>query len=59
MSLLAERFANAFAFTALGHRPDPGLRADDLTTPAAVARWNEWPTPDQWMAEHGRKENER
>lgn len=53
MSLLAEQFANAFAHGYWAHR----LRADDLTTPAAVERWNEWPTPDQWMAEHGRKEN--
>jgi len=50
MSLLAERF------TTFAHFRHSGLRADDLTTPAAVARWNEWPTPDQWMAEHGRKE---
>lgn len=53
MSLLAEQFATAFAHGYWAHR----LRADDPTTPAAVARWNEWPTPDQWMAEHGRKEN--
>lgn len=52
MSLLAEQFATAFAQGYWAHR----LRADDLTTPAAVARWNEWQTPDQWMAEHGRKE---
>ena len=33
------------------------LRADALTTPAAVQAWAEWTPTDQWMAEHGRKEN--
>lgn len=51
MSLLAEKFAAA-VLDGWHH----GLRADDLTTPAAVARWNEYTPPDQWMAEHGRKE---
>lgn len=27
------------------------------TDPAAVERWAEWLTPDQWMAEHGRNED--
>jgi hypothetical protein len=29
------------------------------TDPAVIARWAEWLTPDQWMAEHGHEENER
>ena len=31
---------------------------DDLTTPEAQQRWAQY-DPDRWMAEHGRKENER
>jgi hypothetical protein len=34
-------------------------RADDITTSAAVQRWDEWTPTHQWMAEHGRKENDR
>ena len=30
--------------------------SDDMTTPEARAEWAQY-NPDQWMAEHGRKEN--
>lgn len=48
---IAQHVADIFEL-ALHH----GLRADDLTTPAAVAEWGEWIPTHQWMAEHGRKE---
>jgi hypothetical protein len=32
--------------------------ADDLTTSAAVARWAEWKTPDQWEADQHHNEGE-
>ncbi|MGV9540868.1 hypothetical protein ACWDSF_06045 [Nocardia beijingensis] len=54
MSLhLADRFAAAFS-SAL-HR---GLSADDLTTSAAVARWAEWKTPEQWEADQHHNKGE-
>lgn len=51
---IAERLATEYAISAavgLLHRA-PVAHTDS----AAVARWAEWLTPDQWMAEHGRKE---
>ncbi|MGI5222998.1 hypothetical protein [Nocardia sp. CA-290969] len=61
MSLLAEKGAGHFAFALISALPPaPRTRllrqaADDLTTPAAVERWNEWSPIHQFMAEHGAK----
>ncbi|MEU2013053.1 hypothetical protein [Nocardia sp. NPDC019302] len=51
---IAERFAAAFEHAL--HHP---IRADDLTTSAAVSRWAEWQTPEQWEADqhHNKGEN--
>lgn len=51
---IADGFLAAFGegvFDRLFHHDAPAY-----TDPSAVARWAEWLTPDQWMAEHGRKE---
>lgn len=51
---IADHVAEVFehAFHAWPHRP-----AVAHTDPVAIARWAEWQTPDQWLAEHGRTEN--
>ena len=56
MSQLADRFVHAVASG--WHSRLSGLTTDDLTTPAAQESWAQW-DPDRWMAEHGRKENDR
>ncbi|MET8798408.1 hypothetical protein ABZV91_18500 [Nocardia sp. NPDC004568] len=54
MSALVEKFANAFAFTALAHMPGHGLTTDDLTTPAAQESWAGIPT-DGWPSTAARR----
>ena len=49
---IADRFTKAFA-----HGVRDAIAADDLTDPAAVARWAQWQTPDQWLSEHSHKED--
>lgn len=53
---IAERVAQIFEHAVLErlHPPIPAT-----TDPAAIERWAEWLTPDQWMAEHGRNEDNR
>jgi hypothetical protein len=55
---IAQRFATGFALSAaagLFHHCAPVAHTD----PAAVARWAEWQTPDQWLTEHGHREENR
>lgn len=54
---IAERVAAAFEHAVLERLPHI-TSADDLTTSAAVARWAEWKTPDQWEADQHHNEGE-